>query len=131
LEQIVTLGLLVVDDRGVILREYMDHLSLSGQPGLGDAFLKWVWNVQATDRVMKAKVTPRGRDDDDFAEFPDDAALRSFDRSDRKFVAVALSSRRDPEVLNAVDSDWWNCREALQKHGIKLVFLCPEQFSKE
>jgi len=131
LEEIVNNGVLIVDDGGRVLREYMDHLSLSGQPGPGDAFLKWVWSVQATERVMKTKITPQGRDDDAFAEFPSDPALETFDRSDRKYVAVAVSSKQNPEVMNAVDSDWWNFREALQKHGIRLVFLCPEQFSED
>ncbi len=131
LEEIVNNGVLIVDDGGRILREYMDHLSLSGQPGPGDAFLKWVWSVQATERVIKTEITPQGLDDDDFSEFPSDPALETFDRSDRKYVAVALSSKQNPEVLNAVDSDWWILREALKKHGIRLVFLCPEQFSED
>jgi hypothetical protein len=35
-------GMVVLDDAMHILKEYMDNLSLSGQPGLGDAFFKWV-----------------------------------------------------------------------------------------
>lgn len=128
LERIIAQGILVVDDRGLILDEYMKHLSLSGQPGAGDAFLKWVWNVQATDRVVKTPLTPKDGDGSEFAEFPETPALAGFDRSDRKYVAVALRSGRNPQVLNAVDSDWWNYRKPLEDQGVKVVFLCPEQF---
>ena len=128
LEEIIAGGVLLIDDRGLILDEYMRHLSLSGQPGPGDAFLKWVWKVQATYRVVKTKVTSSGKDASDFEEFPTDPKLRGFDKDDRKYVAVALSSRRNPRVLNAVDSDWWKYREPLESHGVRIVFLCPEQF---
>lgn len=107
----------------------MRHLSLSGQPGPGDAFLKWVWNVQATDRVLKAKVTPTADDTSELQEFPLDPRLDGFDKDDRKYVAVALSSQRNPPVLNAVDSDWWDYRKPLEDNGVAIIFLCPEQFS--
>jgi len=87
-----------------------------------------VWNVQATERGIKAKVTPRTNDGSDFEEFPADPRLRGFDKDDRKYVAVALSSHRNPPVLNAVDSDWWDYRQALESHGVRIVFLCPALF---
>jgi hypothetical protein len=62
---------------------------------------------------------------EDYEEFPDDPELARFDRSDRKFVAVTLASRLDPDVLNATDTDWWHYRECLKKYGVRVVFLCP------
>ena len=122
--------IVVLDDGLRIIREYMNNLSLSGQPGAGDLFMKWVFDNQAVeDRCELVPLTQQSGDHDDFAEFPADNALAHFDRSDRKFVAVALGSNNAPEVLNAVDSDWWDFRHALSNHGIQIAFLCPGQFN--
>lgn len=121
-------GLVVLDDAMRILNEYMDHLSLRGEPGAGDAFMKWVWTVQADEaHCERVTLTRRyDRDDGDFLEFPEDPELAAFDRSDRKFVAVALASISGPVVLNAVDSDWAHHHKALQRNGLRVRFLCPQ-----
>jgi hypothetical protein len=64
-------------------------------------------------------------------EFPEDPDLAGFDPSDRKFVAVALKSSCAPEIANAADSDWYIYGERLEKHGIRLKFLCPELFNQD
>jgi len=113
-----------------ILDEYRGNLSLSGQPGLGDAFLRWVWDNQATaERCEQVEIHPRGNSGEDYEEFPDDPTLRRFDPSDRKFVAVAIGSKNSAEILNAVDPDWWEHRVALKRCGVRVKFLCPGQFS--
>lgn len=116
----------LVDDRGLIFDEYRRRLSPSGQPGLGDAFFKWLWDNQGNpDHCRQVRITPT-KDGRGFDEFPDDPALADFDPSDRKFVAVALASEGSPPILNASDTDWWNHREALSRHGVEVRFLCPE-----
>lgn len=114
-----------IDDEQRILGEYRDHSSHSGQPGVGDAFFKWLWDNQGNTRYCKkVPITPHeGRE---FEEFPEDADLDGFDRSDRKFVAVAVASNEEPPILNASDTDWWNYRETFEKNGINLDFLCEE-----
>lgn len=120
-------GTIVLDDGGLILDEYMRNLSMSGQPGAGDVFMKWVWNVQADNtQCERVVLSLRSGGKDDFNEFPDDPDLANFDRSDRKFVAVALASRKKPVVLNAVDTDWAEHHRALAKHGVRVQFLCPQ-----
>ena len=117
--------LLLLDDRNRIIDEYRNNLNPSGQPGPGDRFFLWLWRNQANQEYCrKIAVTPH--EDRGFEEFPDDPDLSTFDRSDRKFVAVALASGTEPEVLNASDTDWWHYRQALQQHGVEIVFLCPE-----
>jgi len=129
LEQIVRHGKVLLDDKRRILYEYMKNLSLSGQPGFGDAFLEWVWQNQAnTDACGTAVIHPRNGSGEDYEEFPEDPALSRFDRSDRKFVAVAVASNLNPEILNAVDRDWWDFRVSLQAHGLRITFLCHGQF---
>ncbi|HUS93536.1 MAG TPA: hypothetical protein VM695_16890 [Phycisphaerae bacterium] len=122
-------GRLVIDDALRILTEYRKNLRMSGEGGPGNAFMRWAWDKQLDPaRCENVAITPKAGAEDDFQEFPDDPALRGFDRSDRKFVAVALASSLGPEVLNATDSDWWDYREPLRRHGAKLCFVCPEQF---
>ena len=120
-------GRVLLDDQYLIFNEYKRHLSYAGQPGVGDAFFKWLWSNQANQAHCK-QVAIVGRDEGwrCFEEFPDDPELEQFDRSDQKFVAVALASQDDPEVLNASDNDWWIFRPSLERHGIRLQFLCPE-----
>lgn len=120
-------GVVVLDDGFLILREYMRNLSMSGQPGPGDSFMKWVWTIQGhPDHCRQIAITQRQDDSTNFVEFPADPDLTGFDPSDRKFVAVALASGNDPEVLDAVDSDWADFFAALTRNGIRLKFLCPQ-----
>ena len=125
LEDITEQGHILVDSDGAIFEEYSRQFNFSGQPGPGDQFFRWLWwNLENTERCRKVSVTPHaGRG---FDEFPDDPELASFDRSDRKFVAVALASGTRPDVLNASDTDWWDHRHALKRNGVKVVFLCEE-----
>ena len=116
----------VLDDGYRILNEYMGYLSFSGQPGIGDAFFKWIQERQACNEyVEQVHITPRNRDDD-FEEFPDDSDLEEFDYNDRKFVAVALTSQFSPTILNACDTDWYDYHDALRRCGCKIEFLCPQ-----
>lgn len=120
-------GKIVLDDGMRILSEYMAHLSMAGQPGIGDAFMQWVWQHQAVDsRCERVPLKPKPGNPEGFLGFPADPDLHGFDPSDQKYVVVALGSREHPEVLNAVDTDWWNHREALERNGIRLRFLCPQ-----
>ena len=126
-------GVIMLDDALLILKEYMRNLSMSGQPGAGDFFMKWVWAIQAhPEHCQQVTITPRSDDSENYVEFPPDPDLADFDRSDRKFVTVALASGRTPTILNAVDSDWAEHYAALTRNGIRLKFLCPQHvFPKE
>ena len=127
LERIRAGEVVVIDDGFRILDEYRRHMSLTGQPGAGDLFIKWLWTNQANPaHCEQVRITPAGADAEDYAEFPRDPTLAGFDPSDRKFVAAALASRNRPVVLNASDTDWHHFREPLERNGIRLSFLCPE-----
>ena len=115
----------LLDNGNLIFDEYKNRLSFSGQPGLGDAFFKWLFDNQANPEHCR-RITVTHHPGREFKEFPEDPSLNGFDRDDRKFVAVALASETDPNVLNASDSDWWDYRQELSRHGIQVDFLCPE-----
>lgn len=125
LEWVQNNGILLLDSERLILREYEVHLNYSSKPSPGDQFFKWLWDNQANPQHCRTiPITPNP--DREFNEFPNDPTLASFDRSDRKFVAVALAAQTAPQILNAADTDWWQHRAALQQHGITITFLCPE-----
>jgi hypothetical protein len=119
-------GTVLVDDGYRIFEEYRRHCSHRGQPGLGDAFFKWLWDNQANNaHCIQVAIQHVGPEATDFAEYPADVALAGFDRSDRVFVAVAVASGLAPDVLNASDTDWWRARFALSRNGVRVRFLCP------
>lgn len=125
LEQIQNEGVLLMDDKYLIFQEYDTYLNHSGQPGAGDRFFRWL--VLNQGNPQSCRIISLTFDlNSEFVEFPTDPALMSFDRSDRKFVAVALGSGTAPEILNATDSDWWQHRDALQQNGVNITFLCPQ-----
>jgi hypothetical protein len=124
-------GHIVIDDKFRIISEYKHKLSPSGQPGVGDAFLKWVLTNQTNPkRCTRVELTPQQHDPRDFEEFPSDEALAAFDPSDRKFVAVSCAHPERPPILQAVDSKWWGLREALESCGVNVHFLCPEHIQE-
>ncbi|MGH7168710.1 MAG: hypothetical protein ACRELG_00335, partial [Gemmataceae bacterium] len=124
-------GLLLIDRAGGILAEYRRHCSLSGQPGVGDAFVRWVHDNRARqDLVGDIVITPKPGVTDDFVEFPAHPDLAGFDPSDRKFVAVANAHQGKPRILQATDSKWWGCRVALKECGIIVEFLCPGEIQQ-
>ena len=119
-------NVLVLDDGWHILREYQNRLRSDGQPGPGDAFLKWVLTNRANpQRCEIVHITPVD-DDRRYLEFPSDPDLDGFHQDDRKFVAVAIAHQEHPPVLNAVDSDWWEYRRALSNHGVRVDFVCSD-----
>ena len=115
---------LIIDEGDEIYNEYRQQLSMRGEPGMGDRFMKWVhdnrWSLPASQRVPIKKTT------DSYDEFPDHDGLGDFDSSDRKFIAVANAHANKPPVLQATDSKWWGWKDALFEVGIDIYFLCPE-----
>jgi len=127
LEVIYRNGRIVLDDSMLILHEYMDNLSMSGQPGAGDAFMKWVFSVQADQsRCERVHLTEDECHPCGFLEAPNDPDLKGFDRKDRKFVAAANACKCQTQVLNAVDPDWAEYHKAFANNGIDVNFLCPQ-----
>ena len=127
LRELTEAGTLVIDDRWLILKEYMANLRSSGQPGSGDAFLKWVLtNYRNSERCEMVSITPTDAESSDFKEFPISAGRASFHGKDRKFVAVSVAHLDHPPIFQAVDAKWWLMRDALQEAGVNVDFLCSD-----
>ena len=124
IDRVVNDGGLVIDAGDEIFDEYRQNLALKGQPGVGDKFMKSVhdyrWNLPEVDRV------PITKNGDSYDEFPVHTDLVKFDRSDRKFVAVAQAHPNNPPIAQATDSKWWGWKEALNHVGISVHFLCAD-----
>ena len=104
IQQLQQAEILVLDDTFLILKEYQNKLSPSGQPGLGDAFLLWAWRNH-TNPTHCSLVHLATNAEGHFTDFPSDPNLNFFDPSDRKFVAAARAHPHSPPIVNATDSD--------------------------
>ncbi|MDE0393413.1 MAG: hypothetical protein OYK82_01415 [Gammaproteobacteria bacterium] len=124
LECIKERGIIAIDDTGNILDEYARQLRYSGYPGVGDKFFKYLVDHQYhSRRVQRVSVTPSNNDQRGFEELP----ANDLDRSDRKFLAVALVA--NAIVLNATDSDWEQEAMLLDTLGVKIDQICPQYAS--
>ncbi len=113
-----------IDEENLIWNEYRRHLNFSGNPGAGDAFFKHVFNNRyQSRRVRRIAVTPAG-DERGFEELPEN----TFDRSDRKFLAVAVAAKA--VVLNAMDSDWGDHKALMDELGVEVNELCPQHAAR-
>lgn len=105
LERIRREGQLALDNRGLILNEYVNQRPFGWPRGFGDLFFIWAVTQQANPAACRIVAVTPIPDRRQFAEFPNDPALAGFDLSDRVFVAVARASGEAPPILNAVDTD--------------------------
>lgn len=123
-------GRLLLDSGHRIFAEYLRNLSLSGQGGLGDAFMKWVHDNRFVEsRCTLVSITPVDGGAEHYVEFPSTAGLAAFDPADRKFVAVVFAHGGNPEILQATDSKWWTLRGELSAAGATVRFVCPSEIA--
>jgi hypothetical protein len=123
IDRITSEGMVVVDENWRILGEYLRNLRSSGQPGVGDRFLKWILRNQH-DPTKCEIVTITETSPGNFVQFPNDPNLQGFDPSDQKFVAVAAAHGAKPPIYYATDRNWPKYAPALAKHGITVIGLC-------
>ncbi len=121
---------LVLDDNWQILGEYAQNLHFTGND-VGDRFLQWVLrNWRNPQRCDLIHITPIDGSENAFEEFPDDPALDGFDPDDRKFIAVAVAHSERPPILQAVDSGWWDFRDAFRRNGVTVEFICEDDIQR-
>ncbi len=114
--------ILVIDCNRLILKEYMDNVSVKGE-GIGDQFLMWLLQNQANPKHCE-RVDIKQVEEYEFEKFPQSESLKDFDKSDRKFVAVALTHDAKPAIAIAIDRGWNRHQKPLHEHGIEIEFLC-------
>ncbi len=123
LQRLMRNGSIVVDDAYRIVNEYQNKTSPKTGKGAGDVFLKWVLTHMASpNRVQLVTLTEIS--EDHFAEFPVPSLEAAFDRSDRKFAAVANAHPDKPPIWQAVDCKWLDWWPQLHAAKVKVEFLC-------
>ena len=117
---------LALDKEGRIIDEYQ-RLERLDRFSMGFRFYRWIaLNRENRDRCDVVSITPVDGPKINFEEFPNDPDLDDFDDDDRKFIAVACAHPEKPPILQAVDRDWWNFRDALHQNGVTVEFLCED-----
>jgi len=110
-----------LDDLDLLLTEYKPHLNFNGQPGVGDAFYKFLHDHKYSGKkVSLVSIKPNDDADRGFDELP----VNPVDHSDRKILAIAAVSKA--KIVNALDNDWHEQRDFLAGFGVEVVQLCPE-----
>ena len=118
--EIQSSGSVVLDDHDLIFGEYRSHLRFRGEPGVGDAFFRYVFDHWSSEsRVIRVAITPSDNDRRGFEELPEN----ELDPSDRKFLAVAKEA--DAPILNATDGDWDEQHDLLEGLSVSVEQLCP------
>ena len=117
-------NIVVLDKGREIIKEYQKNIDINSADNVASQFLIWLLRNMMTDKVDVHEITNIGNNT--YKEFPDSPDLKGFDRSDRKFVALANAHPADPSIYNGSDTDWWNYKDALAREGIHIVFLSEE-----
>jgi hypothetical protein len=128
LNRIVRSGTLVIDSEGQVLENYRAHLQHSGQPGVGDAFYKHIFDHQFDQKRVR-RIALEKNAEGEFKDFPIDPALATFDPSDRVYVAPAIAAPHTP-IVNAVDSDYSEHKTALEGAGVRVHEICPQSIRR-
>jgi hypothetical protein len=122
LQALMLTGQVVLDDARQILGEYGHKADARRSRGVGDLFLRWLHRNYSRCVFVTLQPHPQR----EYASFPEDVDLVKFDPADRKFVAVAAACDLSPPILQAADAKWWIWSKALERHGIKVEFLCAD-----
>jgi hypothetical protein len=100
---------LVLDEQREVMREYKRQL------GKNDYGYQVVIEKLQTARFHRIELDEGGA-----ARLPEPLQTEVKDRSDRKFVAVALADAGESSLVNACDTDWYDCQDALMQAGINV-----------
>lgn len=119
IEDIIEGNLPVVTDAGgEIVDEYLNQLSLSGQPTLGDVFARYVFDRRYTwDESMRPDIEPTSLENTYAVLEGDDAEI---DPSDRKLVAAAKVA--GAPIVQAADTKWLDWQAVLDRHGVRVEY---------
>lgn len=100
---------LVLDSQREIMREYKKQLR------------KDDYGYQLfIEKLQTARFHPIELDETGSARLPEPLQTEVKDRSDRKFVAVALADAGESSLVNACDTDWYDCEATLMQAGINV-----------
>jgi hypothetical protein len=96
-----------IDDKQEIFTEYFKYASRSGQPGIGDAFAKYLWDHQFDNSKCEIVKT----------EFHEHWTCSIT----RLVIEQVLASRNNPVICNACDGDWKENKALLDEYNVKIL----------
>lgn len=119
--------IIILDTNNEILNEYKHHLSFSGQPGIGDRFLKWLHdNMGHYEMKDRVSITRNGNT---YKQYPDHPSVQGIDISDKKFFAVINAHPDNPPIYEGTDCKWWGWKNNFSALGIRIIFLDEKYIS--
>lgn len=110
---------LVLDMDWEIANEYRRNIK---DEGMGQQFLIWLNTYMARMDVTEDMIKLE-RQGDEYVAFPKTEELKDFDLADRKFIALALSHKEKPPIIQAADGKWLAFKDVLKNYGINIEFL--------
>ena len=111
----------LIDDSDLIMDEYKPYCSYAGEPGLGNAFFKFLHDNAPSERnVIRVAIQKTPDKDGGFSNL----LPNKLHRDDRKFLAVAKAG--NGRIVNATDSDWSQQAEFVASNGVRVFELCPQ-----
>jgi hypothetical protein len=112
-----------VDSGDLILQEYVTALAQSRRAGIATKLAQRLWRTRFDTAVChRIDITQVDAPPGAYAEVP--AALQGFDTDDQKFLAVAAAEGESPQVLQALDLEWWSRRGDFGPNGFDVQFIC-------
>jgi hypothetical protein len=117
--------IVMVDTLDRLMDEYQPYVNFRGEPGVGDAFYRYVFDNQYyEDRVRRVEITPSADEGRGYEELPENT-MRA---GDRVVLAVAVTGKG--RVVNATDSDWAEQEELMTALNVGVVQVCPALATK-
>lgn len=110
-----------IDSMNLIFDEYFTYASRKGEPGIGSALAKYIWDHIADQAICEVVPIITCPEPHFFSVFKTHNELLSFDKSDLKFIAVCIDSNKMPVICNACDSDWKEKKELLDAKRIRVL----------
>lgn len=120
---------LVLDAEGRILKEYRRAFDLESPPDMATSFC--IWAYQHMSRNTEDFVNLKETKENEFESYPDSEKLKTFDPSDRKYIALAYNHCEKPPIVEGSDSKWWGIKEELRENGIEVHFIDEEYIKKK
>lgn len=120
LTRLVRMGGVILDIDDIFFTKYRSCSSMAGQPGVGDAFLKVVFERGYDPNWATRVLIVEG----ELYRLPEIILSSGFDRDDLCWLSAAYNSPQPSEVLNAVDSDYREWAEVISDAGISVREIC-------
>lgn len=111
---------LVLDFDYEIIKEYRNRIP--DNTPIGKIF--WRWFNSYIGKIPFENMAKLEKDaDGNYIMFPLEKRTEEFDKSDRKFVALARTHNEHPPIIEAADGKWLGFKDVFSEYGVHIEFL--------